>query len=309
MSTLGVIVGRFQVPELHAAHRKLIRYASTNFDDVLIVIGTAMVLSKTNPLPYTYVREIVKSGVLGCVNVHIGQIYDKPTNEEWSIVLDDKITTMFPNHEVTLLGGRDSFIDRYTGIYTARVLGPDIFGESYSSSGTKIRSTLSPNTYQDTASFYAGYIKAVQDRRDIINSTVDLTIYNENMDKLLLGRKKVDDGLRMPGGFINPGESAEDAAYRELEEETGITEDHLIKSSMYPFRKLVFIDTNIIKDWRFRDSTDTILTHLFIGKVHENNKAIKASDDLVSLEWHSKKSLRKSHIADAHRDIILAMPL
>lgn len=53
-----------------------------------------------------------------------------------------------------------------------------------------------------------------------------LMVYNPEMDKLLMCRrlKEPYKGLsNLVGGKIEPGEAGMDAAYRELEEETGIT--------------------------------------------------------------------------------------
>ena len=53
MISLGVIVGRFQVPELHEGHHKLIAHVLSQHPQILILLGVTPVLgSKRNPLDY-----------------------------------------------------------------------------------------------------------------------------------------------------------------------------------------------------------------------------------------------------------------
>lgn len=289
MPSLGVIVGRFQVPELHEAHLALIKYAVANFDDVLILIGKAPTPSKSNPLPSNYVKNMILNSIGEC-GATIGTVEDRPTNEEWSIALDERIMDLFPNHDPTLLGGRDSFIPRYTGINKTRQLGPEWFGVAGASSGTEVRKRINSRDYESKA-FYAGYIAAVRDRRDLIFNTVDILVTRDCGREVLLGRKKVDDGLRLPGGFVDVGELPEDAAARELHEETGIV------------AKPEYVDDLIIPDWRFRDSTDVILTRLYRVEV-PLSAAVHAGDDLEKLDWHKVNDLRAEDLADSHKVFI-----
>lgn len=60
-----------------------------------------------------------------------------------------------------------------------------------------------------------------------------IVVYNEAADRLLMSRRRKDPykGLsNFVGGKIEPGEDGMHAAYRELEEETGITQEDIALS-------------------------------------------------------------------------------
>jgi len=52
--------------------------------------------------------------------------------------------------------------------------------------------------------------------------TVDIVLYREGEGVLLIERHNPPHGWALPGGFIDYGESAEQAAVREAQEETGL---------------------------------------------------------------------------------------
>ncbi len=52
--------------------------------------------------------------------------------------------------------------------------------------------------------------------------TVDVILYNEKKEVLLIKRKNPPYGWAIPGGFVDIGESLEKAAQREIQEEVGL---------------------------------------------------------------------------------------
>lgn len=48
MMKLGVVIGRFQVPELTPGHKNVLKEAIRNSDQVLVLVGTSRVITKKN---------------------------------------------------------------------------------------------------------------------------------------------------------------------------------------------------------------------------------------------------------------------
>ena len=61
MKKLGVVIGRFQVPELHAGHRHILDTTRDENDDLLILLGTTEALpSERNPLPFSVRKRMLE---------------------------------------------------------------------------------------------------------------------------------------------------------------------------------------------------------------------------------------------------------
>jgi 8-oxo-dGTP diphosphatase len=101
---------------------------------------------------------------------------------------------------------------------------------------------------------------------------VDFIITNENNSKILLVRRKNDPFkgmLSIPGGFINEGETAEDAVRREAKEETSLVLEAIAILGVY-------------SDPR-RDPRMHTLSVTFITRIVQGNE--DARDDAAALQW------------------------
>lgn len=263
----GVIVARFQIDELHDAHKALIDYVRSRHKKVAIFIGISPVkVTRNNPLDYFTRKVMIEQAY---PDVHVLPIKDAGSDEVWSKELDKKIKEVFEIETVTLYGSRDSFIPHYKGVFKTVEL-----DSSSTISASEVRALVS-DEIRKSPDFRAGVIYSAYNTYPKIYQTVDIVITRPR--EVLLAKKKADKGnkYRFVGGFVDPrlDTSLEEAAGREVYEETGGLE--LTKPKYY--------GSTIIDDWRYRREIDKIMTAVFTCEYIHGKP--KASDDIDELEW------------------------
>jgi 8-oxo-dGTP diphosphatase len=123
--------------------------------------------------------------------------------------------------------------------------------------------------------------------------TTDIVIFTIREDKLkvLLVKRKYDpykDKWAIPGGFVRTNESLEDAAKRELEEETGLKELYL--EQLYTFGEPK------------RDPRGRVITVAYFALVNSEGIGLRAASDAVSAEWFPISKLPA--LAFDHKEIL-----
>jgi 8-oxo-dGTP diphosphatase len=106
--------------------------------------------------------------------------------------------------------------------------------------------------------------------------TVDIVIFTvqNNELKVLLVKRNLEpfkDKWAIPGGFVRMHESLEDAAKRELEEETGVKDVYL--EQLYTFG-----DPK-------RDPRGRVITVSYMALVNSENIQLKAATDVSQAQW------------------------
>jgi len=288
---IGCIIGRFQVHELHEAHRALIDTVIQNHRKVILFLGVSPVLgSKRNPLDFP-TRKAMIDQIYGEKISAILPIHDNRSDFAWSKEIDKRIKEVFQIGDVTLYGSRDSFIPHYKGIHKTIELESKHF-----ISGTSIRKNVS-QTILSTNEFRAGVIYATYSQYPIVFSTVDVAILNDQ-NEILLARKPSDpEGLhRFVGGFVDVKDNSDYAAcIREAYEETN--------SVIEPYE---FVCSAQINDWRYSKEEDRkIMTRLYKAKYISGK--IEPRDDISELQWFNFKNLNLDMFVPEHR--ILASKL
>ena len=296
---LGVVIGRFQVPRLHAGHRALIDTACAESATVLIVIGSpghgGPALTVRNPLDYETREAMIKKAY---PKVAVCELRDERKDEDWSTTLDMTIQKHAAGAPVALYVSRDSFRPYYHGKYTHFREVPPV----PKTNGTALRNGT---CIRDTEDFRRGVIYAAKQlgaRRPRTFHTVDVAVVDlawspgqgESKGRVLVGYKPNQKGVyRFPGGFVSPeDENTEAAALRELYEETGM------KAS-----EATYVGNYKIPDWRYKGLA--LFTDFFMVKWH--GQEVKAADDLAALEWVTLEQLETLNMTEGHAALAKAL--
>lgn len=112
--------------------------------------------------------------------------------------------------------------------------------------------------------------------------TVDMVIFTikENDLNVLLVKRDINPFKKywaIPGGFVRINESLEDAAKRELEEETGVSNVYL--EQLYTFGEPK------------RDPRGRVITVAYMALINSDDIKLKASTDVSEANWFSIKKL------------------
>ncbi|MBI2039428.1 MAG: NUDIX domain-containing protein [Candidatus Niyogibacteria bacterium] len=285
-SAVGVIVGRFQVPELHEGHRFLVNRVLESHDTVLIVLGSPRGLpTARDPLAFELRKQMILDE-FPVESLAIKELLDHPISPAlWSNELDRLIDDTFPNRSAILYGSRSSFIPFYTGAFPTHEVPPqsDV-------NGTLLRQEITPIHSCD---FRAGVIYSIVRRPPLVYPTVDIAVLRESRDVLLVGRNSEPGLWRFPGGFADESDpSYEAAVLREAAEEIPSVR----------FRNLAYIGSSRIKDNRYRDTPDSIATAFFAALYRGGD--IRPGDDVHRADWFPIEKLHEpDFLVSAHQPL------
>lgn len=288
ISNVGVIVGRFQVNELHKAHIDLIQFVVNRHKKVIIFLGTTpLKCTYNNPLDFESRKQMILQRF---PNIIVLYITDKPCDVAWSRSLDEKISDVVsPNQTVSLYGSRDSFVLRYHGKYNCIKL-----NQESNISGTQTRNEIS-NLVIPSKDFRSGVIWAAMNRYINPVICVDVAIFNDDRSKLLLAKKKHEKKLRFIGGHVDRGENLETTVRREVNEESGLE-----------IGTIEYVGSFAIDDWRYKGENNNIVTTLFKTNVTYGKET--PNDDITHLEWVDI-NINPDLIVHEHVPLFLALQL
>lgn len=285
---VGIIVGRFQVPELTEAHKEVIQHVVDAHDKVIIFLGLPPVFSSSNPMDFETRKRMIAEQF---PDVTILYIKDNESDAVWSANLDRQINDqLLPNETALLYGSRDSFLTAYVGKFPRVEL-----VQTRWVSGTEMRESVKNKVSKDQ-SFRQGVIWSSFKRFPTVYTTVDIAIVDEPNSRLLLGRKAHQERFRFVGGFTDPSDvSFEHSARREAQEETGL--DVEISTADY-------IGSFNIDDWRYRKTPDSIRTLFYWG--HYQFGRPQASDDIAEVRWFTIDELKTLEVETEHQQLLAA---
>lgn len=291
LTEVGVVVGRFQVPELHKGHKSVIDFVLSRHKQVSIILGVPKTRSTPkNPMDFHTRYMMIKDAYKSSTNLTISAIMDIRDDVEWSRKLDEKLEEMYHGKSITLYGSRDSFIRHYSGKHKTQELESDIL-----ISGSMIREEIKDQVIS-TPEFRAGVVYAANDRFFNAIPTVDVALVDikKESKRILLGRKKDEKNFRLIGGFVDAKDSSyEDAATRELREEAGVNVE---------IGDMRYVMSWKIDDWRYKDQQAKIITNLYVTELRWGSP--RPGDDIYELQWFDMATLKKSDVMEEHHILV-----
>ena len=286
---IGVIVGRFQVHQLHEGHKELIESVKARHKKVLIFLGnSSLLVTRNNPLDYPTRARMIQAAY---PDVMVAPIKDEPTDEGWSKTLDSKIKDIYEQGSVLIYGSRDSFIPHYFGKFDTVELDPSI-----NISATEIRNSVSMEI-RESEDFRHGVVYAAYNRFPTSYQCVDIAMVDKrdsgNYYVALIRKNKDPEGLwRFPGGFVDVSDNnLEHAAKRELREEVGEVETSGCR----------YLGSFRVPDWRYLKEKDKIMTAFFFTEYNFGN--LVAGDDADYVSFFPVDELAVDKIVDNHQPL------
>ena len=281
---VGIIVARFQVPDLTEAHIQLLDHVFEEHSKVIVFLGNSPLwATQRNPLDFQARKQMLLASY---PELNVVFINDMNDDELWSKGLDKQIGSLIhPGQTAVLYGGRDSFIAHYSGKH------PTIELEQESwYSGTALRKQVGGAGTKETSDFRRGVVWATLARYPTVYTTVDIAIFDDT--RILLGRKPNEKLFRLIGGFAEPDSPSFEAdAIREVSEETGIE-----------ISRPEYIGSYKIDDWRYRQEVDKIKTLLFQARYIFGNPT--PGDDIEEVRWSTRSLMQaapRSHSSSMAR--------
>ena len=121
------------------------------------------------------------------------------------------------------------------------------------------------------------YNASAYDHPSVTADIVLFTILDSVLKVLLIKRKHWphEGAWALPGGFVNINEDLEDAAYRELKEETNVDRDAVYLEQLYTFGQ------------PNRDPRTRVITIAYFALVGADKLDPKAADDAADVGWFS----------------------
>lgn len=281
---VGVVIGRFQVHELHDGHKALIMQAYLH-QRLLVLVGVSPYLvTPADPLDYHARESMIRDSFARAV---VMPLPDLPGNDTaWSKRIDEMIATVFPLDSATLYFGRGSSRASYSG--RGKVTEID---EVAHVSATDIRKDVGKHV-ESSKGWRAGVIYAAHNMWQRAVPAVDIAITKktEAGRVVLLGQRKIEGGIcRFPGGHVDIRDAnIEAAAVREAAEESG--------------GDLELSRPEYIGSYRAKSGSNWAMFTSFFHCEAMFGIA-EGSDDLDSVEWVAIERLPSLAFADCHADL------
>jgi bifunctional NMN adenylyltransferase/nudix hydrolase len=304
-----VFIGRFSI--FHNAHLAIIQQALERAKEVIIVIGSANTApSVRNPWTAAERGEMIGSSFDPQINKRLKFIFMRDylyNDNMWVSVLQEKINSMTSQVEgakVALTGFESDETSFYLKLFPQFefISFDKEFGfhaselrDKYFSHDVSYKPMIPNGTLQFLEKFKdTSFFKTLKDEKDYIDRykeswrgapfvpifcTVDCLVLKSGHILVVKRGRNPGKGLyAMPGGFVHPSEKLQEAALRELKEETGI------KINIPELRKAI-TDHKVFDD-PMRSARGRVISHTYLIDLGAGTlPLVKGGDDAALAHW------------------------
>ena len=270
--TLGVIVGRFQTPDITPGHEFLFEEVYKRHDNIVVFIGCKppnYQPDEKNPLDFFSRKAMIQGSK---PNVSVLSITDNREDIEWSLELDKRIDEVRGTFDVILYGSRDSFISHYKGRFETYELESNII---YSATSVREKIIQSAKESED---FRAGVIYGLSNKLVCgLHHSYGLIVQKDKKGyKVLLGKKRGEKEYTLFGGIYNPetDKSYSDTVKRNIREQLG---------KNFEIGSTKFLFDSQLNHWAYSSSNEKIHGNFFICEVAWGYPTPNSEFELV--EW------------------------
>lgn len=286
----GVIVGRFQVNDLHDGHMELFRQVRARHKTVVVFVGVHPAgLTVDHPLDFPTRKAMIQAKFPEFIVLPLRDTHD---DQSWSDQLDYALSGVADFGDITLYGGRDSFVPHYSGRFKPVELALPI--ETQRVSGTDIRNAIS-NQVVESPEFRAGMIYAAAHLWPVLLPCVDIAIFNSDYTEVLLGKRASESKYRFVGGHAEKRHgSYEYGARCEVLEEAGLDAN-----------KMEYVGSAVIPDWRYNTPDRGVMTAFFATTTM--SMGARAGDDIDEVRWFSMEKITTNDVVDTHANLLMML--
>lgn len=291
----GLFIGRFQ--PFHLGHLSVVKLIEKEVDEIIIGVGSAQKkFTAYDPFLLEERIAMIESSIKDSVKkkyyiIGINDIDNYPKWVGYVESLTPKFDIVYAGNTITqkLFSGKGYEI-RSININEIKVSATEVRNRIYKDEDWKeLVPEGTAKVIEDVNGI--GRIKKIFNGKLNPSPVVDIIIghYDENNRYegiILIERKNEPRGWAIPGGFVDYGESLEEAAVREAREETSLCVELEGQLKTYSMPK--------------RDPRKHTISTVFIAKAKGN---FKAADDAVNAKVFTKETLPENLVFD-HRTIL-----
>jgi bifunctional NMN adenylyltransferase/nudix hydrolase len=286
--TVGGIIGRFQVPQLHAAHKELIETVLSKHKRVILCLGIShMPCIGNTPLNFEIRKQMILKDF---PDITVIPLPDYPEDAAWSRNVDYTLFNLLSSTKIILYGGRDSFIPKYSGIFKTCELK---LNSSNELSGKQSRTNI---PIRDMVAFREGICWAVNQQLPIIYPVLYAIILNEE-NKILMIKPYINTKYNIPS-FFTVEEQFITLSYEQmLNDNIQCTFDLEISATIY-------IGSTRINQYKYGNEEVSNMSLLFICKKIFGNIQIR-TPQIEKCEWFTLDEIMKLDVGDIFNAISL----